>query len=83
MEGNNGDWEEDGVNDVECVGGEQGDKEGGVKMFTGEVVDEEVKEGGEEDMKLDSDPLEKRIFGEDDVDDPEEEGESGKPYSFN
>ena len=74
MEGN-GDWEEDGVNDVECVGGEQGDKEGGVKMFTGEVVDEEVKEGGEEDMK--------RIFGEDDVDDPEEEGERGKPYSFN
>ena len=39
MEGN-GDWEEDSVNDVECVWGEQGDKEGGVKMFTGEVVDE-------------------------------------------
>ena len=80
MEGN-GDWEEDGVNDVECVGGEQGDKEGGVKMFTGEVVDEEVKEGGEEDMKLD--PLEKRSFGEDDIDDPEGEGGVCKPYSFN
>ena len=56
-------------------------KAGGVEVCTGEVVDEEVKEGGEEDMKLD--PLEKRIFGEDDVDDPEEEGERGKPYSFN
>ena len=50
-------------------------KAGGVEVCTGEVVDEEVKEGGEEDMK--------RIFGEDDVDDPEEEGERGKPYSFN